>query len=271
MKSSARVSPVAVSIIIPVYNCLVYTRRCLHALRSHTAGPSYEVIVIDNASTDGTGEFLARLKPWVKVITNKANLGFARACNQGARIARGGYVVFLNNDTIPSAGWLAALVAVAQRDPKIAVVGAKLLYPNGRVQHAGVVFRQANPIGTRHIYRGYMASAPQVNKERDFQVVTGACMLVRRYVFNSLQGFDEGYVNSFEDVDFCLRVRQAGWRVVYTPRSVLVHHESVSPGRHLKDQENMQRLNARWAGKIKADADLYYRADSAPPPHPNAY
>lgn len=267
-------SAILASVIIPVYNGLAYTRQCLQALRSNTSGVTYEVyevMVINNASTDGTGEYLHRLRPDVRVLTNQTNLGFAKACNQGARAARGQYLVFLNNDTIPQPGWLTAMVAVARRCPCIGVVGSKLLYPDGRVQHAGVVIRQEHPIGTRHIYRGYPASAPQVNKERDFQVVTGACMLVRRSVFEQLNGFDEGYINSYEDVDFCLRVRQAGWRVVYTPRSVLFHYESATEGRHLKDVENFQRLNAQWAGKIKADAHLYYQADSTSPPHPKVF
>ncbi len=254
-------SPVLVSIIIPAYNGLSYTRQCLQALWQNTSGIPYEVIVVNNGSTDETGDFLAQTGTGVKVIANQANLGFARACNQGAGAARGQYLVFLNNDTIPQRGWLAALVAVVRRDPRIGVVGSKLLYPDGRVQHAGVAIRRERPLGTQHIYKGCPASVPQVNKERDFQVVTGACMLVRRDLFKVLQGFDEVYVNGYEDVDFCLRVRQAGWRVVYTPRSVLIHYESATEGRHRYNMQNLQRLNSRWQGKVKADAGRYYQTD----------
>jgi len=141
----------ACSIIIPVWNQVELTRQCLHALAAATGGIEYEVIIVDNGSTDETPALLASLGGDVQIIRNDENLGFAKACNQGARAARGRYLVFLNNDTIPQEGWLQALVKEAQAYPNVAVVGSKLLYPDGTVQHAGVAFARANSLPYHHL------------------------------------------------------------------------------------------------------------------------
>lgn len=250
-----------VSVIIPVHNQLAYTRQCLESVFATDKGVRREVIVIDNASTDGTFSYLRRQSGRLKAIRNTTNLGFARACNQGARAATGQFLCFLNNDTVCRPGWLAALLAAMRTDPRIGVAGSKLLYPDGTVQHAGVVITRENPISPLLIYRGAPGNAPFVNKTRDFQVVTGACMLVRRQVCDTVGGFDEGFINGCEDVDFCLRVRQRGYRVVYVPASVLCHFESRTPGRHTHIPQNRARLHAKWRGKIRVDAAHYYRQD----------
>jgi GT2 family glycosyltransferase len=248
------------SIVVPVWDRVGLTTQCLTALAQVTRTPEFEVIVVDNGSTDETPAFLARLEGDVQVIHNDTNLGFARACNQGARAARGRYVVFLNNDTIPLAGWLDALVAEAEADPAIAVVGSRLLFPNGTVQHAGVAFAryQSTPY---HIFQGLPCDLAAVNRRRELQVVTGACMLVRRTVFETMGGFDEEFENGFEDVDLCLRIRAEGGRVVYQPRSTLIHLESQTPGRHDHDVANGQRLRARWGHRCLDDEDLIYAED----------
>ena len=129
-----------VSIIIPVYNKLDYTTRCIESLVMNSGETTpYEIILVDNSSTDGTPGYLQSLQGDVTVISNKTNLGFARACNQGARLARGRLLLFLNNDTVPHPGWLDALVQGIEED-EADIVGARLLYPNGRIQHAGVAF-----------------------------------------------------------------------------------------------------------------------------------
>jgi len=198
----------------------------------------------------------------VRVLRNDSNLGFARACNQGASAALGDFLVFLNNDTIPHEAWLTALLDAAHANPQIAVVGSKLLYPDGRIQHAGIAFgpppEEVQPF---HIYSGERGDALHVNRQREFQAVTAACMLVRREVFFELGGFDEAFVNSYEDVDFCLRVRERGYRIVYAPGSVVTHYESKTPGRHLHDDENFRLLNGRWAGRIVPDYLLHFEAD----------
>ena len=249
------------SVIIPVWNRCELTRDCLTALAKTTEGLSWELIVVDNNSTDGTQAFLSSLGGDVQVIRNQENLGFAKACNQGAQAARGKYLVFLNNDTVPLDGWLRALVAEVDGHPEVGIAGSKLLYGDGTVQHAGVVFLRSQ-LSPYHIYSKASADLPAVNVRREFQVVTGACMLVRSQLFNELGGFHEGFRNGFEDVDLCLRAREKGYRVVYQPRSVLYHLESQTPGRKLHEADNARLLRERWGSHWwLADEDLHYHAD----------
>ncbi|HEY9722353.1 MAG TPA: glycosyltransferase [Oscillatoriaceae cyanobacterium] len=244
-----------VSIVIPVYNQVEFTRTCLLALSHHTPGALYELIVVDNASTDGTQALLANVAGSFRVVRNDRNLGFARACNQGARLARGEHVLFLNNDTAPLAGWLEALLRELDA-PDVGVVGAKLLYPQtGLVQHAGMAIAVEDTLPV-HLFRHMDPRLPPVDESRDFEMVTGACMLIRRALFERLGGFDEGYLNGFEDVDLCLRVREAGYRVRYAPQSVVYHCEGTSEGRFDYNQANYERFKARWQGCFDAAGRL---------------
>jgi GT2 family glycosyltransferase len=236
------------SIVIPVFNRVELTEQCLVKLAAVTTDATFEVIVVDNGSTDGTADFLAKLGGDVQIIRNAENRGFAVACNQGARAARGRHVVFLNNDTIPLAGWLRPLLQELDADPTVAVVGSKLLYPDDTIQHAGVVFSREIPL-PYHRLAHLPGTVPAVNRRRELQCVTGACMAVRRSVFDALGGFDEGYRNGFEDVDFCLRVGARGGRVIYQPASTLYHLESQTPGRKVSDESNGRRLMDRWAAR----------------------
>jgi GT2 family glycosyltransferase/tetratricopeptide (TPR) repeat protein len=236
------------SIIIPVWNKAELTRQCLTKLAEATRGIDYEVVIVDNGSTDETPAFLRRLSGDVRIVTNAENRGFAKACNQGAALAKGRYLVFLNNDTIPLPGWLNALVDEVETHAEVAVVGSKLLYEDGTVQHAGVAFSWtwSTPY---HIYRGVSRQAPMVGRRRELQAVTGACMLIRREQFEAVGGFDEDYRNGFEDIDLCLKVRERGGRIVYQPKSVLYHLESQTPGRKDHDRANAKRLCGRWGHK----------------------
>ena len=249
------------SIIIPVFNKLEFTKQCLDALYEVTPNGLFELIVVNNASTDGTKEFLnefAKTHPNVKVIHNQENLGFAKACNQGARAAKGKYLVFLNNDTIPLKDWLEEMLKIIETEKNVGIVGSKLLYPNNTIQHAGVAIADfLQSICPYHIHRKSPADAPEVNVVKDYQAVTGACMLIPKELFDRLGGFDEGFLNGYEDVDLCFQVREAGYRVVYTPKSVLYHFESISEGRFKAEKENEKRLQEKWAGKIKPDIEIY--------------
>jgi len=239
------------SVVIPLYNRAELTRQCLTALAEVTQDVRYEVVLVDNGSTDGTHEVLDSLSGNVQILRNESNLGFARACNQGARVARGKHLVFLNNDTVPLRGWLRALVDAADARPDCSIVGSKLLYPDGSIQHAGVVFNHKSQ--AHHLYAHLPGDFAPANRARELQVVTAACMLVRRDAFTAAGGFDEGFRNSFEDVDLCLRIRERGGRVLYEPRSVLFHLESQSEGRHANDTSNGQRLARRWRHVSLAD------------------
>lgn len=249
------------SIVIPVCNRVELTRECLTALASLQGLPEYELIVVDNGSTDGTVEFLSQLGGDVRIITNHENAGFAKACNQGAAVAQGKYLVFLNNDTVPQPGWLNALVDEAEDNASVGVVGSKLLYPDGTIQHAGVV-RDCQHFLPYHIYKSFAGDHPAVNQRRELQIVTAACLLIRRSLFEEVGGFDEGYVNGFEDADLCLKVRERGHRVVYQPRSAVVHFESQTPGRKSHEDANAARFLKRWGGQWWAgDEDQHFHVD----------
>lgn len=261
LKSRAPKTSFHCSIIIPVWNNIDLTKQCLTALADITEGVNYEVIVVDNGSTDGVQDFLQTLGGDVQVIRNQDNLGFAKACNQGARAARGEFLVFLNNDTIPLKGWLTALVEEVRMHADVAVVGSKLLYEDGTVQHAGVAFSREYFM-PYHIYRGLDAQARCVSRRRELHCVTAACMLVRREAFEQVGGFDEGYRNGFEDVDLCLKLRERKSKVVYQPQSVLYHLESRTPGRKAHEGDNSRLLMARWGTCWwLADEDLIHFED----------
>ena len=250
------------SIIIPVFNNSDYIKQYLDVLYTVTPNHLFELIIVNNASTDGTKEFLnefAKTYPNVKVIHNQENLGFAKACNQGARAAKGKYLVFLNNDTIPLKDWLEEMLKIIETEKNVGIVGSKLLYPNNTIQHAGVAIADfLQSICPYHIHRKSPADAPEVNVVKDYQAVTGACMLIPKELFDRLGGFDEGFLNGYEDVDLCFQVREAGYRVVYTPKSVLYHFESISEGRFKAEKENEKRLQEKWAGKIEPDVKVNY-------------
>ncbi|HEX6457220.1 MAG TPA: glycosyltransferase family 2 protein [Solirubrobacterales bacterium] len=243
------------SVVVPVHNRVGLSRRCLRRVLADLP-PGCEVVVVDDASTDATPQLLAGLGEAVRSLRLERNMGFAAACNAGAAAARGEQLVFLNNDTEPEPGWLEALLAHAAEHPAAAVVGARLLYPTGAVQHAGVAFGQD---GYPHnLYAGFPADHSAVKKTRRLQAVTGACMLVRRESFERLGGFDEGYVNSMEDVDFCLRVGEAGGEVHYCPAATVIHLESASRGREDKFEPSVARYRERWRDRVhRDDLELY--------------
>ncbi|MFH1862103.1 MAG: glycosyltransferase family 2 protein [bacterium] len=213
---------VVVSIIIPVKNRLEFTRACLHSIQATKPQIPYEIIVVDNASDDGTGEFLhAQTESGNLIwIYNDPPRPFAASCNRGAARASGEFLLFINNDTVALPGWLEELCRPIEANARIGAVGAKLLYPDDTIQHAGVAFhyfKELKVCGPYHIFRTFPRYALAVSKEREFQAVTGACMLTSRAVFDELGGFDEQFINCFEDVDYCLRLRECGYKVVYTP------------------------------------------------------
>jgi GT2 family glycosyltransferase len=248
------------SIVIPVHGRAGLTRQCIDAILAEPPEVAFEVIVVDDASPDDTRTVLDAYADAIRVVARDENGGFARACNDGAGAARGEYLVFLNNDTIPVAGWLDALVAVADREPQTAVVGSKLLFPNDTVQHAGVVVCQDGR--PRHVYAGFPADHPAVSKARRFQAVTAASMLVRRDAFERARGFDESFQNCLEDADLCLRLGEAGQEVRYCPDSVVYHLESSSRGRRSQEIEAAGKLfRERWDEKAERDDLRVYVED----------
>lgn len=221
------------SIIIPVYGDPTLLKACLIAIVEADT-PPHELVLVDN----GTGIVSPELAAVVWV--NEENQGFAKGCNQGAAAASGDVLVFLNVDTEPQPGWLPPLVAPLA-DPTVGATGARLLYPNGDVQHAGIeFFRHKRDIAARNVKDDLPS--------RDVEGVTGACLAIRKDVFTEIAGFDEGYWNGYDDVDLCLKIRAAGYRIRYAAESNVVHHESATgPERWSKVNENVARLQ-KWKG-----------------------
>jgi GT2 family glycosyltransferase len=225
--------PVLTSIIIPVYGDPALLTACMVAIVEADT-PPHELVLVDN----GTGVVLPEAADMV--VINEQNQGFAKACNQGAEAASGDVLVFLNVDTEPQPGWLPPLVAPLT-DPVVGATGARLIYPNGAVQHAGIeLFRHKRDLAARNIKDDLPS--------RDVEGVTGACLAVRADVFAKVGGFDESYWNGYDDVDLCLKIRVVGFRIEYVAESTVVHHESATgPERWSKVNENVARLQ-KWKG-----------------------
>jgi len=248
------------SIIIPVFNKASLTRNCLESLFSKASlRDDFEVIVADDASSDHTSELLKSYGPRIRVVSHQVNGGFSASCNDGAAVARGEYLIFLNNDTVSLPGWVDSLIAYADHHPQAAIVGSKLLFPNDTIQHAGMVM--CEDLEPRHIYTGFPADHPLVNKSRRFQVVTGGCFLIRRDDFDRAEGFDLGFRNGYEDVDLCLRIGELGREVHYCHESVLYHLEAVSRDIKADEASNRDLYRSRWAHKVRPDEFDYYYED----------
>jgi GT2 family glycosyltransferase len=252
-------SPYRCSIIVPVFNRTSLTRRCLDRLLEHRrASDEHEIVVVDDGSRDATPRLLEQYGSAIRVVTHQQNEGFARSCNDGAAAAVGrDYVVFLNNDTLPEPGWLEALVAYADAHPQAAVVGSKLLYPNETIEHAGVVISQ--DLVPRQLYLGFPADHPATRKSRRFQIVGAASALIRRETFEQFDGFDDAFVNGYEDVDFCLRLGEAGMEVHYCHESVLYHSEAAT--RMGESMRNHELYMVRWGARVRPDELRYYVED----------
>lgn len=250
-----------VSIIMPVFNKLNLTRPCLESIHREGASVSFEIVVVDNGSTDGSRQWLAdeERAGRLRAVINPENLGFARGCNLGAAAARGRYLLFLNNDMEVTSGWLEPLVGTLDSDPDAGIVGARLLFADDTVQHGGVALIQTATDGWVHLggmHLSYQMPADRqgVQNAQCMQIVTGACLMIRPEVFRAVGGFDERYWNGNEDVDLCLKARELGWDVIYRGESVVYHYESRSgPERFSRVEHNVKLFNEIWEGRARPD------------------
>ena len=241
------------SAVIPLFNCLPLTRRCLETLQA-TLPPdlTHEIIFVDDGSTDGTRAWLETLAAPVRVLFNERNLGFAAACNRGAAAAHGEFLALLNSDLELQPGWLEPMLAGLARLPRPACVGnVQLNHATGAIDHAGIVI---GADGKPSHLRALPASDPATPDYAAMVAVTGACALLPRALFTGLGGFDEGFANGGEDVDFCFRARAAGHTVWTALTSTVRHHVSASPGRKLHDEENSYRLFRKWRRELETAA-----------------
>jgi len=255
-----------VSIIIPTRDGLHHLERLFTNFDKSTGYSNYEFIVVDNASKDGTREYLEGLKNSLRlqVIYNSTNKSYSESNNMAARVAKGKYLLFLNNDVSPMDNWLGQMVSTALKADDIGVVGAKLVYPykpgfanSYRIQHGGLGFKLEDDfIRPVNLGGGDGFFTRNTKKEEEKAGVTAACLLVEKKKFDQVGGFDESYWYGYEDVDLCLKLRAEGFRNVINNAAVLFHHEFGTQGQN-KEKEvtgyrkrNMEIFRNKWQKTI---------------------
>ncbi len=253
-----------VSIIIPTRDRAELLKRCVKSIRALTDYSPFEILIVDNDSGEpATLSFFRAIEQSnVRVIVENGPFNYSRLNNRAAKQARGDILVFLNNDTeIDDPGWLTEMVSHAARK-EVGAVGARLWYPDGTLQHGGVVLGLGGVAGHAfpHIPRGHPGYFNRAMLQQNCSAVTGACMAVRKTVFEEMGGFDEVNLGvTFNDIDFCLRLTRRGYRVVWTPYANLIHHESASRGhqRTREEQEEFERavdyMQTTWGAELMHD------------------
>jgi GT2 family glycosyltransferase len=236
------------SIVIPVYDNWWLTARCLRELDwlRDTCSLAFETIVVDNGSSDETPQAVTGF-PWVRYVRHEENRNFAGACNAGVRSAQAPLTLLLNNDAYPLGDALTPLVRAFDRE-EVAIAGGALFFEDGVTQAAGLVVL---PNAHWHYYcRNLPASLGGVTESRDALGVSGAAMTVRTRWFVESGGFDESFVNGFEDVDLCVRAREEGRAIVYVASARFAHYEAASAGRFDREAENERRFYQRWLSRM---------------------
>jgi GT2 family glycosyltransferase len=249
--------PKQISIIIPVRDRVELLARCLDSITRETTYAPYEIVIVDNDSqTEQARAYLSGLKH--RVLNYSGPFNYSAINNFAVEQTDNPWLLFLNNDTeVIDGDWLTTMAEHIQR-PEVGAVGPRLLYPDDTVQHGGIVVGVGGI--AEHAFRGFPAEAPGVCRQlqvtRNYSAVTGACLLTRRDVFNKVHGFDEERLPvTFNDVDLCLKIRRAGYLVVYTPFARLYHHELGTRRRSVEPMETGV-MRERWAAVL--DDDPYY-------------
>jgi GT2 family glycosyltransferase len=260
--SSSETSPdyleIRTSIIIPVFNNAELTFQCLRSLLREVDLRTTEIIVVNDASTDETGELLMLFGKYVRVVNNEENKGFGETCNRGAAAANGRYLVFLNNDTWVLPGWLSELEPTIEGDESIGAVGSMFLYPDGRVQEAGaIIWRSGNAF---HYGWNRSPDDRRLNFAREVDYCSAASLLIRKDLFDRLGGFDRRYSPAYyEDTDLCMGVRQLGQKVIYQPASRLIHYKGITLGTDVRfglkryQDTNRAKFQEKWRGVLETD------------------
>lgn len=227
------------SIIIVSWNTCNLLRRCLETLRTEIDLQTSEVFVIDNASHDGSAAMVAAEHPWVQLVANNTNAGFAKGNNQALKVATGDYVLLLNPDTEVVPGSISTLLNFLQHNPTAGIVAPQLLNSDGTIQRSCRRF----PTFTAMLYElvGLSKAFPGIKRFREYKMLDfnhdhesqvdqpeGACLLVRRKVIDDVGMLDEGFFMLFEEVDWCYRIKQSGWEIWFTPKAKVIHHYGQS-------------------------------------------
>lgn len=253
-----------VSLVIPTRDRVELLRMCVESILARTTYPDFELVVVDNQSTDPDAlAYLAELqrRDRVRVLRFDAPFNYSAINNWAVAQCDGAVIGLVNNDIeVITPDWLEEMVSHALR-PEVGAVGAMLYYPNDTIQHAGVMLGLHGVAG--HIYaglpRGYPGHGGRARVAQSMSAVTGACLLVRREVFEQVGGLEEGLQVAFNDVDFCLRVREAGYRNIWTPFAELYHHESASRGSEDTDEKKQRfasevaYMHQRWEAELRSD------------------
>ncbi|NCS30114.1 MAG: glycosyltransferase [Microcystis aeruginosa F13-15] len=250
-----------VSIIIPVYNQFAYTFNCLESLSVNLSSDlAYEVIIVNDASTDETLEQLATLVKGIKVLTNAENSGFIRSCNYGASQAKGQYLYFLNNDTRILENCLESLLKLIVNTPRVGAVGSKLIYANGKQQEAGGIIW--NSADGWNYGRLDSPDEPEYNYVRPVDYCSGASLLVPTDLFKQLGGFSQDFIPAYyEDTDLCFAIRELGYQVLYQPQSNVIHYEGITSGTDLssgiKQYQviNQTKFREKWSKVLTKHLD----------------
>jgi GT2 family glycosyltransferase len=250
-----------VSIIIPVYNQFAYTFNCLESLSVNLSSDlAYEIIIVNDASSDETLEQLATLVKGIKVLTNAENSGFIRSCNYGASQAKGQYLYFLNNDTRILENCLESLVKLIINNPQVGAVGSKLIYANGKQQEAGGIIW--NSADGWNYGRLDSPEEPEYNYVRPVDYCSGASLLVPTDLFKQLGGFSQDFIPAYyEDTDLCFAIRELGYQVLYQPQSNVIHYEGITSGTDLssgiKQYQviNQTKFREKWSKVLTKHLD----------------
>ena len=250
-----------VSIIIPVYNQFAYTFNCLESLSVNLSSDlAYEIIIVNDASTDDTLEQLATLVKGIKVLTNAENSGFIRSCNYGASQAKGQYLYFLNNDTRILENCLESLLKLIVNNPQVGAVGSKLIYANSKQQEAGGIIW--NSADGWNYGRLDSPEEPEYNYVRPVDYCSGASLLAPTDLFKQLGGFSQDFIPAYyEDTDLCFAIRELGYQVLYQPQSNVIHYEGITSGTDLssgiKQYQviNQTKFREKWSKVLTKHLD----------------
>jgi GT2 family glycosyltransferase len=236
----------------------------VNSIFEKTDYPAYELVVLDNQTHDSDAlEFLAELKKRDRVRVEQIDEAFnySRLNNRGVRLSRSSFVALLNNDVeVLHPDWLGEMMSRATQ-PRVAMVGAALWYPNGTIQHGGVILGAGGIAGHAHtgLRRGEPGYFARAHLAQDISAVTTACALVKREAYLQVGGFDEKLAVTFNDVDLCLRLRQAGYRILWTPYAELIHHESASRGfedstpKQVRFLAEVEYMKSKWGDRLQRD------------------
>ncbi len=236
-----------VSIIIPVYNKVKLTLNCISSILNSKNSTSFEIIVSDDCSNDETPSIIKKYEEKfsnIKYRRNEENRGFAYTCNRGAELAEGKFLLFLNNDTIVKDHFIDNFFKAYEKFNNVGAVGAKLLYEDNTIQHSGVVIYPDSKID--HLFRYFPTSYKNANLFLEVQAVTGACLFIEKNLFYDLNMFDEKFINGFEDIDLCFKIKNRNLKIIYNPEVEIYHLESKTRKTDVKKDENAVLLNKKW-------------------------